>query len=215
MKHKIIPTVFAHNKKEFNERFSRLVKISKSIQIDFMDGRFVKNKGVDIGDIPNLKKFKIRFEAHLMTRNPEKYIKKLKEKGFKKIIFHYEAVRNNDKIEKLIKRIKYLQMDVMIAINPSTSIEKIIRFLDEIDGVLVMGVYPGREHQKFIKSVYNKIKRLRKINKKVIIQVDGGVNPNNISKFKEIGVNYINSGSFVGESDNAIGALRSLENGFS
>jgi len=87
----IIPTIFSKNKKQFNERFNKLIKISKNIQIDFMDGKFVKAKSVQLSQIPNLKKYKNNFEAHLMVKNPESWITKLKQKGFKKIIFHYSS----------------------------------------------------------------------------------------------------------------------------
>src|SRR6267378_2103541 len=94
MKYKIIPTVFCKNKKDFKERFSKLIKISKEIQIDFMDGRFVKSKFIDFSAIPNLKRYNNNFEAHLMVQNPIKYILKLKKKGFKKIIFHFNTDDN-------------------------------------------------------------------------------------------------------------------------
>ena len=57
---KVIPTIFAHTKKEFNERCTKLTAISKELQIDFMDGRFASSKGISIHDVPDLKKFKNR-----------------------------------------------------------------------------------------------------------------------------------------------------------
>lgn len=206
----IIPTVFAISKKEFNERFNKLIKISKNIQIDFMDGKFVKAESISLNDIPNLKKHKNNFEAHLMVKNPKKYIKKLKSKGFKKIIFHYEALKNSKEIFDIIKLIKRNKLIKYIAINPETKLEKITSFLPEIEGVLIMGVYPGKEHQNFVKKVYNKIKALRKINKKIKIQVDGGINPNVIKSLAKLNINYINSGSFISNSKNPKQALRKL-----
>ncbi|MEK6843846.1 MAG: ribulose-phosphate 3-epimerase [Nanoarchaeota archaeon] len=210
---KIIPTILAHNKEEFNKRFEKLIKISKNLHIDFMDGKFVKSTGIKISQIPNLKNYNINFEAHLMTINPGKYLLLLKKKGFKKIIFHYEAIQEG-KIISIIKKIKSNNMKAIIALNPETQINNIIPFLNKISGVLVMGVYPGKENQKFISKVYEKIKGLRKINKKINIHVDGGVNLSNIKKLKMLGVNCINSGSFISNSIDPKRALRHLEKSF-
>ena len=210
----IIPTIFAHTKKQFNERLKKLLPIAKELHIDFMDVKFVKAKGVNIEDITNLKKYRSVFEAHLIVMNPSQYVLALKKNGFKKIIFHYEAVKDKDKILGLIYYIKNKGMKAIIAINPETIIDKIKDFLHEIDGVLLMGVYPGKEKQEFISGVYNKIKSLRKINKKIIIQIDGGVNISNIKKLNNVGVNYINSGSFINDSDNPKKALKELEKAF-
>lgn len=211
MKHKIIPTIFAKNKKQFNGRLKKLLPIAKDLHIDFMDGKFVKAKGIKIKDLQNLQKYNKKFEAHLMVMNPAKYVLALKKKGFKKIIFHYEAVKDKDKILELIYYIKNKGMKAIIAINPETIIDKIKYFLHEIDGVLLMGVHPGREHQKFIIKVYGKIKKLRKMNKKIKIQIDGGVNLQIARKLGNLGVDILNSGSFVADAENPARALRELK----
>lgn len=210
MKHKIIPTVFAHNKKEFDERFEKLAKITHYLQIDFMDGKFVRGKSISIGDAPDCHEYWGKFEAHLMVRDPGKYIKELKEKGFKKVIFHYEAVKGKKEAEKIIKLIKKLKMKAWIALNPETGIDKILDLLGEIDGVLFMGVNPGKEGQKFISSVYEKIGELRRIDKKIMIQVDGGVNFGVALKLGALGVNFLNSGGFVAEAKNSKRVIKIL-----
>ena len=209
---KIIPTIFAHNKKEFTERFEKLAPISKALQIDFMDGKFVPAKSLTLKDIPNLKKYKNNFEAHLMTQNPEKYIPQLKKKGFKKIIFHIEATKNP---EKIIKKIRAIKLTLFIAINPETPTEKIIPYLEKVNGILFMGVHPGKEHQSFIPDVYKKIAQLRSQNKKIPIQVDGGATPQVIKKLVKLKVNYINSGSYISDSENPRQALKKLNAVFS
>ncbi len=201
MNSSVIPTVFARSKKEFEERFEKLIKVSEYIQIDFMDGKFVKGRSIRVEDIPYLKKYKNNFEAHLMVNNPEKYSEKLKKKGFKKIIFHIESV-NKEGAEKLIERIKKLRMEVFVAINPETPVMDIVQLINKVDGVLVMGVHPGKEHQHFIPAVYDKIKELRNFKEKIKIQIDGGVNFDNIRKLKESGADFINSGSLVAEAEN-------------
>ena len=204
----IIPTVFATSKKQFEKCFNNIVNLTNKIQIDFMDRKFVKAKSLPLAQIPDLKKYKKNFEAHLMLYAPEKHIKTLKEKGFNKIIFHYESTKDPKKIIQLIKQDK---LKVFLAINPETNIKFILPYLNKIDGVLFLGVHPGKEHQSFIPIVYKKIKQLRKINKKIIVQVDGGVNQSSIKKLAKLSVNLVNSGSFISQSKNPKEAFNKLD----
>jgi len=201
----IIPTLFAENKEEFKKRFEKLI-FAKNLHIDIMSGKFVKAKSISLSQIPNLKKYKINFEAHLMIQNPLPLIKKLKQKGFNKIIFHIES-KNTEKTLSLIKQNKLFSF---IAINPETKLEKILPYLSKVNGVLFMGVHPGKEHQKFIPSVYKKISQLRKLNKKIKIQVDGGANDKTIPKLARHGVNNINVGSYISNSEAPRETLKKL-----
>jgi len=206
-KMKLIPTIFAHNKKEFEERFKKILPISKNIQIDFMDGKFVKAKSIQPRDIPNLAKFKNNFEAHLMCLHPEKYLSTLKQKGFKKIFFHFEATKNP---EKILNQIKSLNLTAGIAFNPNAPIKKIIELSNLADVLLFMGHTPGVEGVSFNPKTLEKIKALRKTNKKIKIQVDGGASPRIIPKLAKAGVNYANIGSYVSKSKNPKQAFKKL-----
>ena len=155
----------------------------------------------------DLKKYKKNFEAHLMLYAPERFIKLLKNKGFNKIIFHIESTNNPNQI---IEKIKELKLKAFIAINPETKLNKILPYINKVDGILFLGVHPGREHQSFIPSVYKNISNLRKFDKKIKIQVDGGVNPEVIIKLAGLRVNYINSGSYISESKNPKEAFKKL-----
>jgi len=208
---KIIPTVFAKTKQDFDKRLFKLIDISKEIQIDFMDGHFVNTKGITLADVPNLKNFNNKFEAHLMTKHPETWIKRLKNKGFHKVIFHYEAVENDNEIKKLVNDIHKLDMEAFIAINPGTHEAKIIDFLNIVDGVLLMGIYPGKEHQKLVFKIYLKLKSLREKNMKIPIQIDGGVNFFNAQRLSEEGATILNSGSLVAESEDPKEVLDELK----
>ena len=214
MKRKIIPTVFARNKKQFRKRLKNLLELNRDLQIDFMDGKFVKTKGINVKDVPDLTKYNIRFEAHLMILNPSFYIRDLKNKGFKKVIFHYEAINDRDKALGLIFYIHNNGMKALVALNPETDVNKIKEILYYADGVLLMGVHPGRENQKFISKVYGKIRMLKRINRKIKVQIDGGVNLQIAEKLKRLKVDAINSGSFIAEAKEPREALRDLERAF-
>jgi ribulose-phosphate 3-epimerase len=208
---RVIPTVFAHNKAEFNARFEKIIEISKEVQIDFMDGKFVHAKSISLKEVPPLSKYKIKFEAHLMCLNPEKYLTEVKRKGFKKIIFHEEVFHTREKIFKFIKECRKKRLEVFIAINPQTRVWDLLPYLNYIDGVLFMGVSPGKEHQRFLSEVYKKINDLKEFNKRVFIQVDGGVNYPVAENLRDLGVNALNSGSFVSESENPKKVIEELE----
>ena len=95
MKHCIIPTVFAHSFLEFKARFTKLVKITNALQIDFMDGVLVPGISMPLSVVPELKKYKIAFEAHLMVADPEKWIAEIAKKGFQVygVDFSSEAIK--------------------------------------------------------------------------------------------------------------------------
>lgn len=205
---KIIPTVFATNKKEFGERFRKLISVSRELHIDFMDGKFVKSKSILPGQITNLKKYRNVFEAHLMVNYPEKYLAKLKQKGFRKVIVHFESTKE---IDKTLSESKSLKLKTFLAINPETKVSSVYSHLRIVDGILLMGVNPGKEHQKLVSSTVKKIQTLRKINRKVTIQIDGGVNEKTAPKLIKAGATILNSGSFISDAINPKEALRKLK----
>ncbi|MDO8460321.1 MAG: ribulose-phosphate 3-epimerase [Nanoarchaeota archaeon] len=216
MNSQIIPTIFSQSKEEFLNRFNLLSKFAPSIQIDVMDGKFVNNTSIPLSDIPNLKKIKNKFEVHLMVYHPEKYIEKLSSKGFKKIIFHIESYTDQEgkSVQRLIEKIKSQNIQAFIAINPETPLERILPYVSSTDGILFMGVHPGKEHKSFIPEVYKKIKKLKTFNKSIIVQVDGGVSPNNIDQLANIDADILNTGSYVSDSKNPIQAFKILDNLF-
>lgn len=209
----IIPTIFSKSEKEFKRRFSNLIKISERIQIDYMDGKFVKSRSISLDKTPNLIKYGNIFEAHLMVKNPLSMITQLSDKGFKKIIFHIESCKKNE-VFKLIKTIKDNEAECFIAINPDTPLSKISPFVKIVDGILVMGVKPGKEGQPLNPNTLKRIKEIKSMSKSVIIQIDGGVNPENARQLVKAGANLLNSGNFVSSSDSPIRSIYILEYAF-
>ncbi len=207
----IIPTIFALKSHEFADRFFKILKIASHIQIDFMDGKFVSAKSLKLEQLPRLQPFRKDFEAHLMVKHPEQYLVDLQKKGFQKVIMHVESFNQAEKVILAIVKGKELGFEVFLAINPNTSVENLSPFLKIIDGVLVMGVKPGKEHQALLSGTFTKIRKIHQYEKKLLIQVDGGVTPKNIGKLKEAGAHLFNSGSFTSESENPKKAMKQLE----
>lgn len=179
----IVPTILAQDKQEFEQKIQKIKKLGfKSAQIDICDGKFVKNK-----TFWSLKT-NLDFELHLMVQNPEKIIKQVKNaKNIKRIIFHLEAVKNPKKIINLIRNYNF---QAGLAINPETPVFKIKKYLKYLDLVLIMSVHPGFSGQKFIPETTKKIKELRRLDQKILIEVDGGIN-------KEIAPKIIKSGADI------------------
>ncbi len=210
MNHCIIPTVFATTKSEFTQRLASVLPLARHIHLDIMDGKFVKTCSPSLSSMPRLRYSTKIFEAHLMVSHPKRYILRLKEKGVKIIIFHYESLKEN-RILSLIQMIRIHNLIPCIAINPETPIKKITPFLTSVDKVMIMGVHPGREHQRLLRATYKKIQELRRVDPSLIIQVDGGISQKNIRRLADAGASLFNIGSSIANAENPWKGLRGLE----
>ena len=169
------------------------------IHVDVMDGHFVPNITIGPPVIKALRKYTdLPFDVHLMISPVHKYIEDFSKAGSDIITIHPEATEN---VKDSIDLIKSLGKKVGLSLNPDTTIDVIEKYLDQIDLVLVMTVYPGFGGQKFISKVLNKIKNLKNIkdeNKfRFDIEVDGGVNFENNKLAIEAGANILVSGTTI------------------
>lgn len=210
----VIPTVFAHSPAEFKKRFARLVKIAPVIQIDFMDGVFVPTKSMPLSAVPDLRKYKATFEAHLMVAKPEEWIATCKTKGFRKVIVHLEALKDKERGLDLFHRIQTRGIMPMLAINPETSMEELEPFFQNIQQILVMGVQPGKEHQELDANAVRRVATLKKRYNNLWVQVDGGVNDRTIEALAKAGADAVNSGGFIADAAKPREALELLEKKF-
>jgi len=174
------------------------------IHVDVMDGHFVPNLTIGPPVIKALRKHcKLMFDVHLMISPVHKYIKEYSDSGADIITFHPEATEN---MKDTISLIKNLNKKVGVSLNPDTEIDKISNYLDGIDLVLVMSVFPGFGGQKFIPEVLNKIKKLKELKNKnnynFDIEVDGGVNFSNSKDILKAGANILVSGTTVFKENN-------------
>ena len=111
-----------------------------------------------------------------------------------KIIFHTEATPNP---EVLIETIKSMGKKVGIAINPETPVLQIQPYIKKVNTVLVMTVHPGRNGAPFVPETLEKVKEIRNVNPKVNIEVDGGMNLENVKSAKDAGANLFVVGSYL------------------
>lgn len=214
METKIIPTVFALNKKDFDSKLKRLDFCSE-LHLDFMDGTFTDKKSVSIEQMSLIKKYpNIDFGIHLMVVHPELYLKKIsKYENIKLVLFHVEPFENNfDELFKTINLYRNEGFEVGLVLNPKTKAEEIFILLKEIKCVMFMSVWPGAEGQQFISEVLEQIKILRNKSKNIYILIDGGINDQTIIDAKNSGVNIFCVGSYVSSNSNPKENFEKLDN---
>ena len=169
------------------------------IHIDIMDGHFVPNISFGYNMVKSLRPItKKKLDVHLMISPVEKYIEEFINAGSDIISFHPEADKNANEIINLIKKSK---CKVGIAIHPDIKIETIEKYLQKVDLVIVMTVFPGFGGQKFLNDQIYKIKYLKEYKTNMDInfeiEVDGGINNNTYKKCLENGADVLVAGSYI------------------
>lgn len=169
------------------------------IHLDIMDGAFVPNISFGPPVVKCIRKTTDRiFDVHLMIEEPDRYMDDYKACGADIVTVHAESCKH---LHRTVMRIKELGMKAGVALNPSTPLSVLDYILPELDMVLIMSVNPGFSGQSFIPSSIQKIRDMRKIIEDrgldIDIQVDGGINLNNVSEVIEAGANVIVAGSAV------------------
>lgn len=168
-----------------------------SLHIDVMDGNFVPNIAFGPDQVKMLRPLTTMFfDVHMMVADPDRYIKAFVDAGADCITVHAEACTH---LHRSIQFIKSFGKKVGVALNPGTPLEILHYLYDSLDLVLIMTVNPGYGGQKNIVAMNEKIKELANIKQaggyQFEIQVDGGINLDNILDVINVGANNIVIGS--------------------
>ena len=169
------------------------------VHIDVMDGSFVPSISIGLPVIKSVRKCSERmFDVHLMIDEPVRYIDEFADAGADIITVHAEACKH---LDRTIEAIKERGLLAGVALNPSTPLSAIEYVLPKVDMVLIMTVNPGFGGQKLIPYTVNKIRDLKELlnrtHTKADIEVDGGVNLENVEMLLDAGANIIVAGSAV------------------
>jgi ribulose-phosphate 3-epimerase len=189
----VVPSVLTSDPQDLERKIKILDRLADVIQIDIMDGGFVQNVSIGVEEVERVN-LRAQLEIHLMVKHPVRYIQSFARIGAFRIIFHIES---DDDAAEVIREIRQFGLQPGIALNPPTPVEEIRPFLDSVDVVLVMGVNPGLQGQKFMPEVLPKVRAIKKIRPEIIIEVDGGVNPETGPDLVDAGVDILNVGSYL------------------
>jgi len=176
------------------------------VHVDVMDGHFVPNLTIGPVVVEAVAKVATKpLDIHLMVENNSFFVDLFAPLKPEFISFHIEEEKHP---HRLIQKIRSLGIKPAITLNPHTPPEAIEFLLEDVDMVLLMSVNPGFGGQKFISSVIKKAKKLKKLinerNPNCLIEVDGGVNDENVKLLEEAGVDIVVAGSFVYKHPNGI-----------
>ena len=207
---KIAPSILSADFSKLGEEVVRLHEAGADfIHIDVMDGKFVPN--ITFG-MPVIKAIRNKtnkvFDVHLMIDNPQSYI----DEGADIITLHYEAEKH---LDRAISYIKSKGVKAAVALNPATPTFVLKDIIGNLDMVLIMSVNPGFGGQKFIPYSINKIKEVKEMaiaanNSDILIQVDGGIDKNNVQSVIDAGANVIVAGSAVFGDGNIEANIKAL-----
>lgn len=197
----LAPSILAADFTKLGEDIQDAIKGGTSwIHCDIMDGHFVPNISYGPGIVKAAKKAapEAFIDVHLMIENPDDYVENFVEAGADLISVHYETCPH---LHRSIQNIKKYGLMAGVVINPATPVSSIEPILQDVDLVLIMSVNPGFGGQSFIESSYGRLSELAAIRDtkelSFLIQVDGGVNPRNISKVAKAGADVLVAGSSV------------------
>ncbi len=190
---KVVPAILTDDPSALEKMARQAETFTDFVQIDIMDGRFVPSRSVTLEQLTGLPE-KLRWEAHLMVKDPEEYVADLKRAGASKVIFHHEATTSPYEV---ISRSGEFEMDIGLAINPETPVSAIAPYMNQVNSILLLTVTPGFYGSKFIPEAMDKVAELRDIKSGIEIGVDGGIKENNIRQIASTGVDYICIGSAV------------------
>jgi len=201
----IAPSILSADGGRLGEEIAAVEKAGADwIHVDVMDGHFVPNITMGPGIVSALRKTtKLPFDVHLMIENPENYIESFAKAGADIITIHVEAA---DNLRRMIDLIKRSGKKAGVSLNPNTPLKRIENVVTDIELLLVMAVNPGFGGQKFMEDTLPKITKasqmLKGLPNKPLLEVDGGVNLQNIKSIVEAGAQVIVAGaSIFGTSD--------------
>jgi ribulose-phosphate 3-epimerase len=200
--------------------FSRLNEEIESVKrggatvlhVDVMDGHFVPNLTVGLPVVKSLAEATdLPIDAHLMISEPGRYAQQFVEAGAKMVSVHVEADAH---LHRTLSAIRSAGAKAGVVLNPATPISSLVEALPYADYVLVMSVNPGFSGQKFIDTSIDKLRRLRQMIDErqldVRIEIDGGVDLNNIAQIVAAGAEIIVAGSAIFGKKNPENAVREL-----
>jgi len=215
---KLCPSILSADFTNLESEIRKLEEAgAQALHIDVMDGHFVPNITIGQPVVKAIKKkTKLLLDVHLMISNPDKYLQEFIDAGADYLSVHQEACKH---LQRTLSFVSKNKVRAGVALNPATPLDTIKYVLPDVDFALIMTVNPGFGGQSFIATVLPKISELDEIIKKnkykAEIEVDGGINKDNIGEVVKRGASMIVAGAavFQGEPKETIKILKRSSEG--
>ncbi len=209
----IAPSILSSNFTRLAEEIQAVESGGATIlHVDVMDGHFVPNITIGLPVVESIRKATdLIIDTHLMIENPGRYAVKFVEAGADMVSVHVEADAH---LQRTLASIREAGGKSGIAINPATPLVALEEALPYADYVVLMSVNPGFGGQKFIPTMTDKLRRLRRMiddrNLPARIEIDGGIGLDNIARTVESGAEIIVAGSAIFGKGKPAEAVREL-----
>jgi ribulose-phosphate 3-epimerase len=209
----IAPSILSADFSRLGEEIAAVERGGAGIlHVDVMDGHFVPNITVGLPVVKSIARAtSLPIDAHLMISEPGRYAEQFVEAGAKMVSVHIEADAH---VHRTLASIKAAGALAGVVINPATPVESLSEALLFADYVLVMSVNPGFGGQRFIPTSIDKVRRLRRMieerNLPTRIEIDGGIDADNIASVVAAGAEIIVAGSAIFGSDTPEKAVKEL-----
>ncbi len=203
----IIPAILTADPADLRQKLELFRGHSNWMHIDIMDGTLVSGKTVNLFELGEVSKF-FNLEIHLMVQDPFKYFEDCAGLGAKRVIFHVEAVREQ---EHMLSALDSCNFQKGIAFNKTTSLELVPAYAQKISSILFMGVEPGAQGRSFDNVVLPKIQKAKEMYPDFLLGVDGGIGKENIQSVFTTGADYAVVGSEIMNAEDPLSVFKSLE----
>ena len=195
---KLLPSLLYPDFEQFSARFHECIALDGEVHIDFADGDFVANRLPSIDKVVTLPG-EIKLEAHFMVQRPAGWVESaLKDNRFQTLIIHAEA---DVDIPVIVGQVKQAGRRIGLALKSTTTIEQVAPYLPMVDQVLVLLVDPGYNGSPFLPEMVDKIQQLRVQYPQLVIEADGGMNPETVPLAVRAGATKVSVGSYLAEGD--------------
>jgi len=200
----IIPSILSADFARLAEEISRVEHTGiRMLHLDVMDGHFVPNFTIGPPVVKSIRKVtKLTLDVHLMIEDPDRFAPIFIEAGADQVIVHQEACRH---LDRTLRMIQSEGARAGVVLNPATPIGMLEDVIEIADYVLIMSVNPGFEAQKFIPNALNKIRALdrrrKELGLQLPIEIDGGINLENLDSVIRAGCDWVVAGSSIFHSD--------------